>query len=72
MVKQTLVVPRTPDERWNLATQMGVTQAVIHPFESVDDRGSWSSDHGYRTKGRLFASGYVKRLLEEIGGADQG
>lgn len=31
-----LILPPTEDERWDLARQMGVTQAVVHPLEIGD------------------------------------
>jgi mannonate dehydratase len=44
MVELALVLPPKPDERWQLAKQMGVTQAVIHPLEIGDGRTDWSFD----------------------------
>ncbi|WP_101297029.1 mannonate dehydratase [Halegenticoccus soli] len=44
MVKPALILPPIPDERWELATQMGVTDAVIHPLEIGDGRTHWSYD----------------------------
>jgi mannonate dehydratase len=44
MVELALVLPPRPDERWQLAKQMGVTSAVIHPLEIGDGRTEWSYD----------------------------
>ncbi|MBX0325285.1 mannonate dehydratase [Halomicroarcula sp. F13] len=44
MVRPALVLPPEPDERWQLAKQMGVTDAVIHPLEIGDDKTSWTYD----------------------------
>ena len=44
MVELALVLPPQPDERWQLAKQMGVTSAVIHPLEIGDGRTEWSYD----------------------------
>jgi len=44
MVRPALVLPPEPDERWQLAKQMGVTDAVIHPLEIGDDKTTWTYD----------------------------
>ena len=44
MVVPALILPPEPDERWHLATQMGVTDAVIHPLEIGDGQLQWSYD----------------------------
>ncbi len=44
MVEFSLVLPPEPDERWQLAKQMGVTSAVVHPLEIGDDKTQWSYD----------------------------
>jgi len=44
MVELSLVLPPEPDERWDLATQMGVDTAVVHALEIGDDRTAWSHD----------------------------
>ena len=51
MVKFSLILPPTPDDRWHLARQMGVEDAVIHPLEIGDDKTHWSFDdlHGLST-----------------------
>nr|WP_276254651.1 mannonate dehydratase [Halovivax sp. TS33] len=35
-MKLSLILPPTPDERWDLAKQMGVTDAVVHTLEIGD------------------------------------
>ncbi|MFB6173982.1 MAG: mannonate dehydratase, partial [Halobacteriales archaeon] len=44
MVQDALILPPDPDDRWQLAKQMGVTNAVVHPLEIGDDRTHWSYD----------------------------
>lgn len=44
MVRLSLILPPEPDSRWQLAKQMGVTDAVIHPLEIGDDRTDWTYD----------------------------
>ena len=44
MVDPALILPPKPDERWQLAKQMGVTKTVIHPIEIGDARTHWSFD----------------------------
>lgn len=39
-----LILPPTPDDRWQLAKQLGVTNAVVHPLEIGDGRQFWSYD----------------------------
>ncbi|MBV0926118.1 mannonate dehydratase [Halomicroarcula limicola] len=44
MVSPALILPPEPDERWQLAKQMGVEKTVIHPLEIGDGRTYWSYD----------------------------
>jgi mannonate dehydratase len=44
MVELSLVLPPKPDERWTLATQMGVTNAVVHTLEIGDGTMFWEYD----------------------------
>ncbi|MFC6862847.1 mannonate dehydratase [Halomicroarcula sp. GCM10025817] len=44
MVAPALILPPEPDERWQLAKQMGVHKTVIHPLEIGDGRTHWSYD----------------------------
>ena len=44
MVSPALVLPHEPDERWHLARQLGVEDAVIHPLEIGDGRTQWTYD----------------------------
>ncbi|MFB6308191.1 MAG: mannonate dehydratase [Haloarculaceae archaeon] len=41
MVRPALVLPPQPDERWELARQVGVTDAVIHTLEIGDGKTDW-------------------------------
>jgi len=64
MVQLSLVLPRRPDERWQLAKQMGVTDAVIHPLEVGDDKTDWSYDDLLGTKHWLEDAGLKFTVLE--------
>jgi mannonate dehydratase len=64
MVRLSLVLPRTPDERWDLAAQMGVTDAVIHPLEFGDDKTTWTYDDLLGTKNWLENAGLRFSVLE--------
>lgn len=44
MVELSLILPPKPDERWDLAKQMDVTSAVVHPLEIGDGKTHWSYD----------------------------
>jgi len=44
MVSPALILPPKPDDRWQLARQMGVEDAVIHPLEIGDGRTDWTFD----------------------------
>ncbi|WP_262177507.1 mannonate dehydratase [Haloarcula laminariae] len=44
MVELSLVLPPEPDNRWQLAKQMGVTSAVVHPLEIGDGTQFWTYD----------------------------
>ncbi|EMA54308.1 mannonate dehydratase [Halococcus salifodinae] len=41
MVEPALILPPEPDDRWKLATQMGVEKAVVHPLEIGEDKRFW-------------------------------
>jgi mannonate dehydratase len=45
MVRPALVLPPNPDERWQLAKQVGVTDAVVHALEIGDGTQFWDYDH---------------------------
>ncbi|WP_415382015.1 mannonate dehydratase [Halosimplex sp. TS25] len=64
MVQLSLVLPRQPDERWQLATQMGVTDAVIHPLEVGDGKTRWSYDDLLGTKNWLEDAGLTFSVIE--------
>ncbi|HET7324137.1 MAG TPA: mannonate dehydratase [Halococcus sp.] len=44
MVTLALILPPEPDNRWQLAKQIGVTDAVIHPLEIGNGKTHWSYD----------------------------
>ena len=63
-VQLALVLPRQPDERWQLARQIGVTDAVVHPLEVGDDKTHWSYDDLLGTKNWLEDAGLNFTVLE--------
>ncbi len=42
MVDLAVVLPPQPDERWQMAKQMGVENAVVHTLEIGDGKTTWS------------------------------
>ncbi|GAB3325414.1 mannonate dehydratase [Haloplanus rallus] len=64
MVEPALILPPEPDERWQLAKQMGVTQAVIHPLEIGDGRTQWSFDDLLGLRNWLEDAGLEFAVLE--------
>ncbi|MGQ3722423.1 mannonate dehydratase [Natrialba aegyptia] len=42
MVDLAVVLPPQPDERWQIAKQMGVENAVVHTLEIGDGKTTWS------------------------------
>lgn len=42
MVRLALVLPPTPDVRWQQSLQVGVNHAVVHPLEVGDGKTHWS------------------------------
>jgi mannonate dehydratase len=64
MVRPALVLPPEPDERWELAKQMGVTDAVIHPLEIGDDKTDWTYDELRGLKNYLENDGLSFSVLE--------
>nr|WP_256558565.1 mannonate dehydratase [Halomicroarcula marina] len=64
MVQPALVLPPEPDERWELAKQMGVTDAVIHPLEIGDDKTTWTYDELRGLRNWLEADGLEFSVLE--------
>jgi mannonate dehydratase len=64
MVELSLVLPRTPDERWELATQLGVESVVVHPLEFGEDKTSWSYEDLLGTKNWLENAGLRLDVVE--------
>jgi len=64
MVRLALVLPPEPDERWELAKQMGVTDAVIHPLEIGDGKTQWTYDDLRGLQQWLEADGLEFSVLE--------
>jgi mannonate dehydratase len=64
MVSPALVVPPEPDDRWHLARQLGVEDAVIHPLEIGDGRTNWSYADLQRLSTWLAAVGLEFTVLE--------
>jgi len=57
MVSPALILPPEPDERWELAAQMGVTDAVVHPLEIGDGTRFWEYERLQR----------IANWLEDVG-----
>lgn len=64
MVRPAVVLPPAPDERWELAKQMGVTDAVIHPLEIGTDKTNWTYDELRGLKNYLESDGLDFSVLE--------
>ncbi|MDF9747844.1 mannonate dehydratase [Natrinema salsiterrestre] len=64
MVRPALVIPPEPDERWELAKQMGVKDAVIHPLEIGDDKTNWTFDELRGLQNWLEADGLEFSVIE--------
>jgi mannonate dehydratase len=64
MVQLALILPRRPDERWQLAKQLGVTDAVIHPLEVGDGKTHWSYDDLLGVRNWLEDAGLNFAVLE--------
>jgi mannonate dehydratase len=65
MVDFALVLPPEPNERWELARQVGVEHAVLHNLELGDGRRSWDYDTLLRLKNRYASHGLTLSVLEE-------
>lgn len=64
MVQLALILPPEPDERWRLATQMGVTDAVIHPLQVGDGTQFWSFEKLSRVRNWLNDAGLNLSVIE--------
>lgn len=64
MVRLSLILPPEPDDRWELAKQMGVTNAVIHPLMIGDNKTSWTYDELRGLKNYLEGDGLSFSVLE--------
>jgi len=64
MVRPSLILPPDPDERWEFAKQMGVTDAVIHPLEIGDDKTNWTYDELRQLRNWLEGDGLQFSVLE--------
>lgn len=64
MVEPALILPPEPDSRWQLATQMGVTKAVIHPLEIGDNHMFWEYDELLQLKNWLENAGLEFAVIE--------
>jgi mannonate dehydratase len=64
MVDPAVILPPRPDERWRLATQMGVTNAVVHPLEIGDGRTSWTYDDLLALTNWFEGAGLDVRVVE--------
>lgn len=64
MVEPALILPPEPDDRWQLASQLGVSKAVIHPLEIGDGQTFWSYDELLRLKNWLENAGLELSVIE--------
>jgi D-mannonate dehydratase len=64
MVRPSLILPPEPDERWDLARQLGVTDAVVHPLEVGDGKTDWSYEDLLGIKNWLEDAGLSFTVLE--------
>jgi mannonate dehydratase len=64
MVEPALVLPPTRDDRWQLARQMDVSKAVIHPLEIGDGRTEWSLEDLQALVASLAAADLEFAVLE--------
>lgn len=63
-IRPALILPAQPDERWSLATQMGVTDAVVHTLEIGDGRRSWTYDELLRMRNSFRNAGLEVSVIE--------
>ncbi|WP_049992270.1 mannonate dehydratase [Natrinema salifodinae] len=63
-MEPALVLPPDPDERWDLATQVGVTSAVVHTLEIGDGRRPSDYDTLLRWKNRFANAGIDLAVVE--------
>jgi len=59
-----LILPPTRDDRWTLATQMGVTDAVVHPMNVGDGKRHYSYDELLRMANSFRDAGLDFTVLE--------
>ncbi|MFB6087625.1 MAG: mannonate dehydratase [Haloarculaceae archaeon] len=64
MVNPALILPTEPDERWQLAKQMGVTDAVVHTLEIGDGQTSWAYDELLGLKNWFEDAGLEVSVIE--------
>lgn len=64
MATLALVLPPRPDERWQLAKQVGVTNAVIHPLEIGGGTQFWEYDQLLNLKNWLNNAGISLSVME--------
>ncbi|WP_266082372.1 mannonate dehydratase [Haladaptatus caseinilyticus] len=64
MVDLAVVQPPQPDERWQLAKQMGIENAVIHTLEIGDGKTSWSYHDLLRLKNWCEDAGLNISVIE--------
>lgn len=64
MVEPALILPPDPDDRWQLASQMGVQKAVIHPLEVGDDQLFWEYGELLQLNNWLESAGLDFEVIE--------
>ncbi|WP_331232959.1 mannonate dehydratase [Natronorarus salvus] len=63
-MKPALILPASPDERWTLAKQIGVTDAVVHTLEIGDGRRFWDYDSLLRMRNSFRNAGLEIAVIE--------
>lgn len=64
MVEPALILPPEPDDRWQLAAQMGVTKVVIHPLEIGTGQIFWDYDELLQLKNWLENANLELSVIE--------
>ena len=63
-METALILPAERDERWDLAKQMGVTNAVVHTLEIGDGKRFWSYDELLDLTNRFEHAGLSVSVIE--------
>jgi mannonate dehydratase len=63
-MKPAVILPTEQDERWNLAKQVGVTDAVVHTLEIGDGQRFWDYDTLLRMRNSFANAGLDIAVIE--------